>query len=142
MPRLTASITAAAPPEAVFGVIESPDGPLLPEGGPRLIKLGTVTGVGAQYRWQFRLLGLTFSADSVVTEYRPGQRIAYRGTTGWTMECVVDLVPAEGGTRLEFRMRYRFPAPVRWLVPGTLIRRGIFLALNRVKEIAEASIAS
>lgn len=142
MPRLTASITMAAPPELVFTVIESPDGPLLPEGGPRLIKLGPTTGVGAEYRWQFRLLGLSFSADSTVTEYVAGRRLVYRGTTGWNMDCEVDLCPVQVGTRLEFRIRYRFPAPVRWLVPGTLIRRGIFLALNRVKEIAESSLAS
>ncbi len=142
MPRLTASITVAAPPEVLFQVIESPSLPLLPLGGPRLTRLSPAGGVGARYRWQFRLLGLGFSADSIVTEYRPGRYIAYRGTSGWNMEAAAELTPVFGGTRLEFRIRYRFPVPVRWLVPGTLIRRGIYLALNRVKEIAESSLAS
>lgn len=140
MPRLTASVTIAAPPEAVFSVLESPGSPVMPQGGPRLVRLSPAPGVGAAFRWEYRRLGMTFAADSVVTEYRPERLMAYRGTRGWEMEAGVELHPVPAGTRLEFRIRYRFPAPLRWILPGPLIRLGIWHGLRWIKEAAEASL--
>lgn len=138
MPRVTASILVEAPSEVVFQTVEMPPRPLLPTGGPRLVRPDGLTGPGAVYRWEFKRWGLGFRTDSVVTDYLPGVAIAFQGTRGWDMHAEARLQPESGGTRLLFHMRYRFGVPVRWLIPGALIRLGIWHAMRQVKDMAEA----
>jgi|GEM_PF-1169547 len=139
MPRLAASLWIAAPPEMVFRVVEAPDRPLLPSGGPRLLVLDPPGQAGARYRWEFRRLGLAFRLESAVTEYEPGRRICFRSTAGWDAEALVDLVPEGEGCRLSLHMRYQFPVPLRLLIPGVLIRLGVWHGMNQVKAMAERS---
>jgi len=142
VPRVTASIVVEAPPEVVFRTVELPPRPLLPPGGPRLVLPSGTTGSGAVYRWEFKRLGLGFRIDSVVTDYLPGQAIAFRGTRGWEMQAEARLEPDPGGTRLLLQMRYQFPRPLRWLVPGALIRLGIWHAMRQIKTLAEVNPAA
>ncbi|MFZ5827337.1 MAG: SRPBCC family protein [Bacillota bacterium] len=137
MPRLTASLWIDAAPERVFAICQAPSIPLLPPGGPRLVVLDEPGVVGSRYRWEFRRLGLNGRLDSVVTESQPGTKLAFRGTAGWEMEADLALMRENGGTRLLFRMQYRFPFPFRWLLPGGLLRLGVWHALNQVKTLAE-----
>lgn len=139
VPRVTASILVEAPPEVVFRTVETPPLPLLPTGGPRLVRPDGATGPGAVYRWEFKRLGLGFRADSVITDYLPGEVIAFVGTRGWDMRAEARLQPESGGTRLLFQMHYQFGLPVRWFVPGALIRLGIWHAMRQVKDMAEAN---
>lgn len=143
MPRLNASIRVEAPVDLVFRIVEAPPGPLLPSGGPRLVRRGTELGIGAAYRWEFQRLGFHFRTDSVVTAYEPPHRIVFQGTAGWETEAEV-LCEAEedGATRMTFRMKYRFPPPLRWIIPGPLIRLGIWHAIRQVKAMAEAAASA
>lgn len=140
MVRVAASIWVEASPEVVFTMIAEPTGPLLPQGGPRLAILDMPGAVGSRYQWGFHRLGLQFRLESEVTESRFGERLAFRGLAGWRMEAEVDILPESGGTRLIYHMRYRFPAPLRWLIPGPLIRLGIWHGLHKVKALAEESV--
>ncbi|HEY3363745.1 MAG TPA: SRPBCC family protein [Symbiobacteriaceae bacterium] len=137
MPRLAASVWVNGAPEVVFRVLEVPTRPFLPPGAPRLVLVGPERELGARYRWEIRRLGMSFRIDSIVTEYEPGRRIAFKGVAGWTAEADADLKPEAGGTRLVFQMRYSFPAPLRWLIPGTLIRLGIYHTLEEIKAMSE-----
>lgn len=137
MPRFFAGLEIPAPPEVVFRCVERPPRPLLPMGAPRLIRLGLTVGEGALYRWEFRRLGLAFRLDCLVETYDPPGWIRFRGLSGWEMEADVRVEPAPGGSRLRFEMRYRFPRPLRWLVPGPLVRLGIWYALRSLRESAE-----
>jgi hypothetical protein len=140
MPRLTASLWIGAEPERVFAVCQEPPVSLLPRGGPRLRVLDEPGAVGSRYRWEFRRLGLGGRLDSVVTESVPGRRLAFRALAGWEMEAAVTLRPENGGTRLLFSMRYRLPFPFRWLVPGGLVRLGLWHALHQVKHCSEQQL--
>lgn len=137
MPRLAASIWVNGTPDQVFRVMEEPSRPLLPPGAPRLVLVGAEREVGAKYRWEIRRMGMSFRIDSVVTEYAPGRRIALKGVAGWAAEAEAELKPEAGGTRVVFQLRYQFPAPLRWLVPGNLIRLGVYHALSQVKAMTE-----
>lgn len=139
MARIAASIWVEATPAVVFGIIADPAGPLLPQGGPRLVIMEEPGAIGSRYRWEFHRLGIHFRLDSEVTESHFAERLAFRGLPGWEMEAEADLLPADGGTRLIYRMRYRFPAPLRWLIPGPLIRLGVWHGLHKVKAMAEES---
>lgn len=140
MPRVTTSLWIDADPIRVYDVCQAPPDPLLPPGGPRLIVLDQPGEVGSRYRWEFRRLALHSRVDSRVTVAVPGSRLALQGTAGWEMEADLTLEPERGGTRLLFRMQYRFPFPLKWLLPGGLIRLGIWHALRRVKAVAEESL--
>lgn len=137
MPRLAASLWINTDPLRVFETCQAPAGPLLPKGGPRLVVLGQPGAVGSRYRWEFRRWGLFGRLDSAVTEAEPGRRLLFRGQSGWQMEAELSLTPEDGGTRLVFRMQYRFPFPFRWLVPGGLIRLGAWHALHKIRAEAE-----
>lgn len=140
MARIAGSIWVEASPEVVFRTIAEPVAPLLPKGGPRLAILDTPGAVGSRYRWEFHRLGFHFRLDSEVTESRFGERLAFRSLIGWEMEAETDLQAERGGTRLTYRMRYRFPAPLRWLIPGPLIRLGVWHGLHKIKAMAEESV--
>lgn len=140
MAHLAASIWVSTPPEVVFHVMEAPQEQLLPSGAPRLAVLDSPGRAGARYRWEFRRWGLGFRLDSAVSEYHPPQRMALKSIAGWQMDACADLVPEAGGTRLNFRMNYRFPAPLRWLVPGPLIRVAVWHALRQIKSLSENAL--
>lgn len=140
MPRLTASLWIEADPARVFETCQAPPVPLLPRGGPRLVVLDQPGAVGSCYRWEYRRFGLQRRFDSLVTESVPGRRITFRSNAGWESEAELTLMPEQGGTRLLFRMQYRFPIPFRWLLPGGLIRLGVWHALHQVKAVAESPL--
>lgn len=137
MTRLSASIWVAAPPEVTFRMVEAPTAPLLPLGGPLLIRLEPYEGMGARYRWEYQRMRLRFRADSVVTEYHVPERIAFRGTDGWQMDATVSLRPELDGTKVDFQMRYSFPFPLNWLIPGPLIRMGVWYGMQQIKALSE-----
>lgn len=136
MARMTAGIWVNAPPEVVFRIIQAPPRPLLPFGAPRLTVLNP-GAINALYRWEFRRLGFIFRLDSRVTESVPARRLAFRGTVGWEMEAQANIIPEGEGARISFQMGYRFPTPLRWLIPGALIRLGVWHGMNQVKAMSE-----
>lgn len=138
MPRLAVSIKLRAGLEQVHRMVLDPVEPLLPEGAPLFTRLSGWGEPGSVYRFQFRRLGLRFRADAAVTEVTP-TRIAYQGRNGWRMNAVVDLQPMGAETHLRFQMQYRFPWPLRWLVPGPLVRLGVWHAITRFQQMVENS---
>lgn len=137
MPRLTATTWIDADPMRVFDICQAPPVPLLPRGGARLVVLDEPGVLGSRYRWEARRFGLHGRFDSVVTESIRGERLAFRSQPGWELEADLTFTPEKDGTRLIFRVQYRFPVPFRWLLPGGLIRLGVWHALRQIKESAE-----
>lgn len=138
MPRLAVSIRLRAGVEQVHRMVLDPPGPLLPEGGPLFRRLSGRGEPGSVYRFQFRRLGLRFRADAAVTDLTPS-RIAFQGQSGWRMDALVELEPVGPETQLRFQMRYRFQWPLRWLVPGPLVRLGVWHAITRFQQMVEAA---
>lgn len=119
-------------------MVLNPVEPLLPQGAPLFHRLTGRGEVGSIYRFQFRRLGLRFRADAAVIELNR-TRIVYQGLSGWRMRAQVDLEPTPTGTLLRFQMQYRFPWPLRWLVPGPLVRLGIWHAVVRFQRMVETT---
>lgn len=136
MPRLAVSIRLGARLADVHRMVLDPAEPLLPQGAPLFQRVSGHGEVGSVYRFQFRRLGLRFRADAAVTEVGP-TRITYRGQSGWQMNAQIDLEPVPTGTQLRFQMQYRFPWPLRWLVPGPLVRLGVWHAVSRFQQMVE-----
>jgi hypothetical protein len=138
MPRLAVSIKLGARLDEVHRMVLNPSEPLLPKGAPLFHRLSGQGELGSVYRFQFRRLGLRFRVDAAITELTP-TRIAYQGRSGWQMTAQVDLEPMDQGTRLRFQMQYRFPWPLRWLIPGPLVRLGVWQAVARFQQMVESA---
>lgn len=138
MPRLAISIKLGARVDEVRRMVLNPVEPLLPKGAPLFRRLRGQGEVGSVYRFQFRRVGLRFRADAAVIELTP-TRILYQGLSGWRMRAQVDLEPTPTGTQLRFQMQYRFPWPLRWLVPGPLVRLGVWHAVSRFQQMVEST---
>lgn len=121
-------------------MVLNPVEPLLPKGAPLFHRLSGRGEIGSIYRFQFRRLGLRFRADAAVTELTP-TRITYQGLSGWRMRAQVDLESVSTGTQLRFQMQYRFPWPLRWLVPGPLVRLGVWHAVVRFQQMVESTFS-
>lgn len=119
-------------------MVLNPVEPLLPKGAPLFHRLSGRGELGSVYRFQFRRLGLSFRADAAVTELTP-TRIVYHGLSGWRMRAQVDLEPTPTGTQLRFQMQYRFPWPLRWLIPSQLVRLGVWHAVARFQQMVEST---
>ncbi len=137
MPRLNASLWIDAAPDQVYKTCQAPPAPLLPSGGPRLVIPDPPGLPGSRYLWEFRRLGLSGRLECILTDAEPGRLLRFRGHDGWHMEADLTLQPEKGGTRLHFCMQYRFPVPLRWVVPGGLIRLGVWHGLHQVKVLTE-----
>ena len=78
---------------------------------------------GNSYEWSFKMLGMPRKGVTVLTDYVPGERLAFRnfgafeGNSTWTVE------PEDGGSKATIEMEARIPVPLvsRFLDP--LVRR-------------------
>jgi len=93
--------------------------------------------VGSRYCWEFRRAGLPGRFETVLTESVPPRRLVWQSRERWSFDAEVDLTPEQGGTRLRFRLQYRFPLPYRWLIPSSLVRIAIWRGIREVKRAAE-----
>ncbi len=138
---VTVSTHFPAPREQVFAAIADPQKPFLTRNPITRMEVVGVqrSGAGTVYRWTFTLpLGLRFTFDEAVTEWVEPERFAYRALSGWQMEAINALTPENGGTRLTFTLRYRFPSPWKWLVPQWLVRLGIKRSLVNIERTVTA----
>ena len=92
-------------------------------------------GIGAQYEWKIRLLGLPLLAfQEQVVAWEEGKRVAYQAISGWQMDFCIDLKPVKAGTALKVTTDLAlpgFPALNRLLRPlynwglAQVCRRGL-----------------
>lgn len=137
MPKMIAAVWIRAEPERVFDLCRKPPLPLLPPDGPELFLPPEPGVVGSRYRWEFRRVGLHGRFEGILTESLPPRRLAWQSREGWSLDAEVELTPERDGTRLRFRLQYRFPVPYRWVIPSSLVRIAIWRGLHEVKRVAE-----
>src|SRR5829696_2459050 len=140
MRDVTVKARCDAPPQTVFWAIADPRKPFLTSNPFTTMTIAgdQTSGVGTVYRWTFELpFGPTFRIDEVVTEWVEPERFAYRAVSGWEMEAVYALAPEDGGTRITFTLRYRFPGVWGRLIPRPLVRLGLRLAFANLRKRVE-----
>jgi uncharacterized protein YndB with AHSA1/START domain len=144
--QVSASVTVAAPPAAVFAIVADP------HQHPRIDGSGSVRGLiegpdhvvkGDTFHVSMRLFGVPYKITNTVVEYEPDRRIAWRHFGGhrWRYE----LEPSGAGTRVTETFDYsRYNLFWRTFIEVTGFparnRDGIRGTLERLKEAAESDV--
>jgi uncharacterized protein YndB with AHSA1/START domain len=144
--KVSASVTIAAPPAAVFAIVANP------HQHPRIDGSGSVRSLiegpdhvakGDTFQVSMKLFGAPYKITNTVVEYEPDRRIAWRHFGGhrWRYE----LEPSGEGTRVTETFDYsRYNLLWRTLVEVTGFpgrnRQGIRGTLVRLKEAAESDV--
>ena len=144
MPTVERTISINAPVEKVFAYIS--DATNEPEYLPSQLEaeyvIRTEEGVGSQYRWVYKLLGIRFEGESTCTEYVPNERIVTETKGGIVSTWTYTFEPEDGGTKLTLVVDYTIPIPVLGRFAEALVlrqnEREADLAMANLKAIMEA----
>ncbi|MGB5813202.1 MAG: SRPBCC family protein [Polyangiales bacterium] len=143
MHTLHKSVLIQAPATQVFEYI---DDPLTnPEWVVGLTEVTDTsgTGKGRRHRWKYKMVGIPFSGETVVTEHEPGKRLVLAakgagGESNWTFV----LEEGEGETTLDVTVDYTIPVPVLGKFAEKFIlkrnEREFELGLENIRERLEA----
>lgn len=112
MAKVERSITINVPVEKVFAYIENPMNQ--PEWIASMIEIKDVSGhgVGAHYRWAYKMVGMRFEGKDTVKEYVPDERIVTQSKGDILSTWTYTFAPEDGGTKLTLTVEYTIPIPV------------------------------
>jgi uncharacterized membrane protein len=112
MASVKKSIVIDAPVEKVFGYLRDPMSNL--EIMPSMVQVHEMggEGVGAKFRWVYRMAGMNFEGESTVLEFVPGERFVTQSRGGIESTWTWDFAPENGGTRIDLQVDYSVPVPV------------------------------
>ena len=142
MPRIRKSITINAPVEKVFEYISNPENML--EWWSNVTAIRDITGHGERQSWTFdyKMMGLHFTAKAQVTRSRINTERRVKSTGG--IEATWDWYfnRMNGGTQLRLVVDYTIPIAVLGMVGELLIMRRnervARFAMTNIKERMEA----
>ena len=135
MAKIEKSITINAPVEEVFAYVDDPMSQL--EYLPSMVEVKDVTGqgVGAHYRWTFKMAGLRFEGETTMTEYTPNERMVVQSKGGIVSTWNWTFTPEDGGTKINLTVEYTVPIPV-------LGKLGEALVLKQNEREADQAMAN
>jgi len=112
MAKIEKSITINAPVEEVFAYVDDPMSQL--EYLPSMVEVKDVTGqgVGAHFRWTYKMAGLRFEGETTMTEYTPNERMVVQSKGGIVSTWNWTFTPEDGGTKINLTVEYTIPVPV------------------------------
>jgi uncharacterized protein YndB with AHSA1/START domain len=131
MGTVTQTIVIARPPEAVYDLAWRPE--RATEWITGMVATSNVrpgdpeTGLGCQFDWTYRMLGLTFHGQNRIAEAERPHRLREESRGGLVSTWTWRFDPADGGTLVHITIRYT--PPLGWL--GRLLDP---LLLTRVNQ--------
>lgn len=112
MARVEKSVTVDAPIERVFAYLKDPMSNL--EWLPGMMEVTKVSGegVGARFRWVYKMAGIALEGESTALEYIPNERFVTESKSGIVSTWNWDFAPDDGGTKIDLTVDYVVPIPV------------------------------
>jgi uncharacterized membrane protein len=114
MVKIERTVAINTPVEKVFAYIGDPMSML--EYLPEIVEVKdvalTVQGVGSRYRWIYKLVGIRFEGESVVTEFIPNRRRVSETKRGIVSTWTWGFESNDGGMKLSLIVEYIIPVPV------------------------------
>ena len=103
-------------------------------------------GIGTRTSWTYSYRGKPFTWDDIVVEWTPDNRVAWKATSGWTMEDSFTLRQEEDGTVLSYDMTYSLPYGFLGSLYGRFLldrrmRNHLEKVLKRIKDLSEHPLA-
>lgn len=135
MAKVEKTITINAPVEKVFSYVEDPMSQL--EYLPSMVEVKDVTGqgVGAHYRWTYKMAGVRFEGESTMTEHITNERMVVQSKGGIASTWTWIFTPEDGGTKVNLTVEYTIPVPV-------LGKLGEALILKQNEREADTAMAN
>ncbi len=139
------SIYIDAPVQKVFDFVDEPA--TMSRVGGQMARTAmqdyhrTEEGVGTQFSWKTKVLGLPLEGFDVVTEYVPGRRIVDRSSRSLVGTWTESFEPEGSGTRVTFERKAGplWRAPVLRLLPDSYLQRNITTTLQHLKAELESA---
>lgn len=138
MARVEKSVTIDAPLEAVFEYLRDPMSNL--EWLPDMMEVTKVSGegVGARFRWIYKMAGIALAGESTALEFVPNERFVTESKSGITSTWTWDFAPKDDGTQIDLTVDYVVPIPVL----GKLAEAVVVKQNERVLDTALENIRS
>jgi uncharacterized membrane protein len=80
-------------------------------------------GVGARFRWTYKMAGFTLEGESVALEFIPNERIVTKSKSGIVSTWTWVFGAENGGTRIDLTVDYEVPVPVLGKLAEALVVR-------------------
>ncbi|MFN2290822.1 MAG: SRPBCC family protein [Anaerolineae bacterium] len=138
MARVKKNTIIDAPLERVFAYLKDPMSNL--EWLPGMMEVTKVSGegVGARFRWVYKMAGLALEGESTALEFVPNKRFVTESKSGIVSTWNWDFAPNDGGTRIDLTVDYVVPIPVL----GKLAEAVVVKQNERVLDTALENIRS
>ena len=142
MATIEKSITINAPVEKVFQYIDDPmNDPDWMIGMVEVHDVEGEPGVGRQFRWTFKMVGIPLKGESTTIEHVPNQRTVTESKGQVSSIWVADVKPHGSGTELTMKVDYTIPIPVLGKLAEQLIlkrnERNQEISMQNIKETLE-----
>ena len=140
MPEASNTLVIRRPPAEVFAFLA--DGETAPQwrSGVLDVRLRSGSGAGAVYEQGVKgPFGRRVPADYEITAHEPDRRLAFGAIAGPVRpEGSFELEPADGGTRVTFRLACELSGPSRLMAPMVArTMRSEVAQLERLREVLE-----
>ncbi len=142
MESIEKTIHINAPVEEVFEYIDDPRND--PEWMPDMVEVHDVEGppgVGRQFRWTFKMVGVPLKGHSATIEHVPNRRTVTESKGGVSSTWFADVEPAGDGTKLTMKVEYAIPVPVLGKLAEHLVakrnKQNFELSVDNIKQILE-----
>ena len=138
MAKVEKSAHVDAPVERVFAYLRDPMSNL--EWLPGMMEVTKVSGegVGARFRWVYRMAGIAVEGESTALEFVPNERFVTESRSGILSTWTWDFAPKDGGTKIDLTVDYVVPIPVL----GKLAEAVVVKQNERVLDTALENIRS
>jgi uncharacterized protein YndB with AHSA1/START domain len=113
MSKFFRSVSIHAPVQKVFDYLT--ESAHLPEIWPSMIEVKDVPGVrgvGATFKWVYKMAGMRFEGVNETTEYVPNERVVSKNTGGIPSTFTWTYLPENGHTKLTMEVEYTVPTPL------------------------------
>ncbi len=143
MAKVNKSILIKAPVEEVFSFMDAVE--RQPEWLPSMIEVWDITdwpGLGTRWNWVFKMVGLRFEGESLVSEYVRNERIVVETSGGIDSAWRWLFRPEDNGTRIDLTVEYNVPGFILGRIADRLVveklnERETESALVNIKALVE-----
>ena len=142
MARVEKSAYIDAPVERVSAYLRDPMSNL--EWLPGMMEVTKVSGegVGARFRWVYKMAGIAWEGESTALEFVPNERFVTESKSGIVSTWTWDFSSKNGGTQIDLAVDYIVPIPVLGRLAETLVvtqnERVLDTALENIRGRMEA----
>ena len=135
MAKVERNITISAPVEKVFSYVANPDNQL--EWLPGITEVRDIKGqgVGLQFGFTYKMMGVSFKGECVIEEHVPNERIVLKSSGGIVSTWSWAFKSEDGATNINLVVEFTVPVPV-------LGKVGERLALKQNEREADHAMAN